>query len=117
VLDLGSGVQLRVLTVGKRGAILLLEWERFRLLLPQGANFDDLEALKNGAAVGPVTALLLADGGYAPVNPPEWIANLRPKLAFSASLLPTGKSFHRPRRSSFSKLTPSCAPTATVGSS
>jgi beta-lactamase superfamily II metal-dependent hydrolase len=30
--------------------------------------------------VGPVSALLLADSGYAPANPPEWIANLNPQL-------------------------------------
>jgi beta-lactamase superfamily II metal-dependent hydrolase len=27
-----------------------------------------------------VTALLLADSGYAPVNPPEWIAALNPQV-------------------------------------
>jgi beta-lactamase superfamily II metal-dependent hydrolase len=36
--------------------------------------------LENGAAVGPVSVLLLADSGYAPVNPPEWIASLRPQV-------------------------------------
>jgi len=28
----------------------------------------------------PVTALLLASGGYAPLNPPEWIERWGPKL-------------------------------------
>ncbi len=27
-----------------------------------------------------MTALLLADCGYAPVNPPEWIAKLQPQV-------------------------------------
>jgi beta-lactamase superfamily II metal-dependent hydrolase len=71
---------LRVLTVGKRGATLLLEWERFRLLLPLGINLDDLETLGYGDTIGNVTALLLADSGYFPSNPPEWIANLRPQV-------------------------------------
>jgi competence protein ComEC len=79
-LDLGKGAFLRVLTVGKRGAILLLEWERFRLLLPLGANLDDLKALDYGQSIGNVSAVLLADSGYAPSNPPEWIANLRPQV-------------------------------------
>jgi competence protein ComEC len=79
-LDLGDGAVLRVLTVGPRGATLLLEWDRFRLLLPLGANLDDLESLEYGKAVGNVSALLLADSGYAPINPPEWIGNLRPEV-------------------------------------
>jgi beta-lactamase superfamily II metal-dependent hydrolase len=30
--------------------------------------------------LAPVTALLLAEGGYAPLNPPEWIEKLRPQV-------------------------------------
>ena len=33
-----------------------------------------------GGDIGPVTALLLADSGYEPLSPPEWIANLNPQL-------------------------------------
>jgi len=79
-LDLGAGSVLRVLTVGRRGATLLLEWERFRLLLPLGISLDELETLGYGDTIGNVTALLLADSGYFPSNPPEWIANLRPQV-------------------------------------
>ncbi len=80
-LDLGAGARLTVLATSPRGAVLLVEWGGFRALLPIGMNFDSLAELENGAAVGPVTALLLADSGYAPVNPPEWIANLHPQVA------------------------------------
>ena len=80
VLQLGQGAQLRVLSAGERGAVFLLAWQNFRALLPVGANFDELEALGYGRGIGPVTALLLADGGYAPSNPPQWIANLRPQV-------------------------------------
>jgi competence protein ComEC len=79
-LDLGQGAVLRVLAVGPRGATLLLEWDRFRMLLPLGMNLDDLEALEYGKAVGNVSALLLGDSGYAPINPPQWIAALRPQV-------------------------------------
>jgi competence protein ComEC len=48
--------------------------------LPVGAGFEDLETLRDGRAVGPVSALLLADSGYAPANPPEWVANLNPQV-------------------------------------
>jgi competence protein ComEC len=79
-LDLGDGAVLRILTVGSRGATLLLEWDNFRMLLPMGVNLGDMAELEYGKAIGNVTALLLADGGYAPSNPPEWIANLRPQV-------------------------------------
>jgi beta-lactamase superfamily II metal-dependent hydrolase len=79
-LDLGDGATLRVLTVTPRGSILLLEWKNFRALLPIGMNFEALEELQNGASVGPVNVLSLADSGYAVSNPPEWITNLNPEL-------------------------------------
>lgn len=81
MLELGGGAQLRVLACGKSGGVFLLEWENFRAVLPVGMNFAELEALQNGRAIGPVSALLLADHGYAPVNPPEWINNLNPQVA------------------------------------
>jgi competence protein ComEC len=79
-LDLGSGARLRVLRVGDHGAILLLEWQDFRALLPLGAGFDDLVALRNGKDVGRVFALLLAGNGKAALNPPAWIDNLSPQM-------------------------------------
>ncbi|MEP7137641.1 MAG: ComEC/Rec2 family competence protein [Chloroflexota bacterium] len=80
VLDLGDGGTLKVLTVGPRGAVLLIEYKNFRALLPVGMSLDALDALRNGAEVGPVSVLSLADSGYAPSNPPEWITNLNPEL-------------------------------------
>ena len=80
VLDLGDGATLRVLTVGPRGAVLVVEWSNFRALLPIGMSFEALDELRNGAEVGPVSVLSLADAGYAPSNPPEWIATLNPEL-------------------------------------
>jgi competence protein ComEC len=79
-LDLGNGGRLSVLTIGSHGSILLLEWQDFRALLPLGADFDDLAALRNGKAVGRVSALLLNGNGKAALNPPAWIANLQPQV-------------------------------------
>lgn len=79
-LDLGDGAALQTLDVGKRGATLLLSYGSFRLLLPMGVDFAAIETFDNGAAIGPLSALLLADSGYAPSNPPDWIANLRPQI-------------------------------------
>ena len=80
-LLLGDGAVLRVLAAGPRGAILLLEWDRFRALLPLGISDSDFESLRMGEDIGRVTVLLLADNGYAPLNPPDWITNLNPRLA------------------------------------
>ncbi len=80
-LDLGRGAVLRVLAVGRRGMVLLLEWGRFRALLPLGPDFDDLQALIDDPSQPPVTALLLAESGFAPLNPPEWIERWRPQVA------------------------------------
>ncbi|HLO33200.1 MAG TPA: ComEC/Rec2 family competence protein [Anaerolineales bacterium] len=79
-LELGDGAALRVLTTGPRGAVLLLEWKNFRAMLPIGMSFEALAELHNGAKIGPVNVLLLADSGYAASNPPEWITNLNPEL-------------------------------------
>jgi hypothetical protein len=78
-LDLGAGASLEVQGLTPRGAILLVEWNGFRLLLPIGQNFDSLKASGYGSVIGPITVLLLGDSGLAQVNPPEWIANLRPQ--------------------------------------
>ncbi len=80
-LDLGEGATLTALNVSTRGAVLLIEWNGFRALLPLGVNFDTLEKLENGKSIGTVTVLLVADSGYGPSNPPEWIDNLRPQVA------------------------------------
>ena len=79
-LDLGQGARLQVLAAGPRGAVLLLKWRSFRLLLPVGIDFDMLEKLQADPSLAPVTALLLAESGYAPANPPEWIEKLRPQV-------------------------------------
>ena len=76
--DLGQEATLRVLSANARGAVLLLEWGNFRLLLPMGVDAETLEALQKESV--PVTALLLAAGGYAPLNPLAWIANLHPQV-------------------------------------
>jgi competence protein ComEC len=80
VLDLAEGAKLWVLAAGSRGAVYLLEWDRFRALLPIGPGYDDFERFGYGRDLGQVTVLLLADSGYAPTNPPAWIDNLRPQL-------------------------------------
>jgi competence protein ComEC len=80
MLDLGDGARLEVPSVSPLGAVLLVEWQGFRALLPVGMNLDTLAELDNGKNIGPVTALLLAGSGYAPVNPSEWLAALRPQV-------------------------------------
>ena len=79
-LDLGDGATLQALTTGARGSVLLIEWQNFRAVLPIGMSFEAIAELRDGLSVGPVSVLSLADSGYAPSNPPEWIVNLNPEL-------------------------------------
>jgi competence protein ComEC len=79
-LDLGQGARLSTLAVRRRGAVLLLEWGSFRALLPLGIDFESLEALSADRSLGSISALLLAESGYAPANPPGWIGKLRPEV-------------------------------------
>jgi competence protein ComEC len=80
-LDLGSGAFLKVPYIDARGAVLLLECENFRLLLPMGMNFNTLDDIVKNPAMRNITAVLLAESGYAPLNPPEFISFLHPQLA------------------------------------
>jgi competence protein ComEC len=80
MLDLGAGAKLTIIQSNERGAILLLNWDHFRVLLPLGVSNGDLESLQMGKAIGNVTALLLSENGHIATNPTEWIANLRPQL-------------------------------------
>jgi competence protein ComEC len=80
ILALGDGAQLEVLAVGSRGAVLLLEYGNFRMLLPVGIDFELFEALGGHPRLQEPSALLLADSGYGPSNPPEWIAALQPQV-------------------------------------
>ncbi|MDH3942840.1 MAG: ComEC/Rec2 family competence protein [Anaerolineae bacterium] len=79
-IDLGSGAFIEVLSTNRRGAVFLICWGRFRLLLPTGLGFEELDTFAYGRAIGPVSVLHLAGSGYAPLNPPEWIQNLSPQL-------------------------------------
>jgi competence protein ComEC len=81
ILELGQGARLHVLAVEPRGAVLLLEMGNFRALLPVGLDFDSMEALMKDRHLTTMTALLLADGGYAPLNPPGWIERWSPQVA------------------------------------
>jgi competence protein ComEC len=75
VLDLGSGAALEVLAVTRRGAVLRLSWGELQVLLPIGIDFEALET-----DFGPANILLLAESGFAPLNPPRWIAAVDPDL-------------------------------------
>jgi beta-lactamase superfamily II metal-dependent hydrolase len=52
----------------------------FKVVIPIGVDYDSFAELENGKDLGPVTALLLSESGYAPSNPPEWLANLKPDM-------------------------------------
>ncbi len=79
-LDLGDGATLTILHADQRGAVLWIEYKRFRALLPIGMSLDALTELQADPSLPPLTALLLADSGWVTLNPPTWIASLRPQI-------------------------------------
>jgi competence protein ComEC len=90
-LDLGDGARLSVVSVDDKGAVLLLEWEDFRMLLPMGIDFKALETIQEISAMRNVSALLLAESGFAPLNPPELIDFLHPQVVL-LSVAPADKT-------------------------
>jgi competence protein ComEC len=80
-LELGGGAMLHVLSTNRRGSVLLLEWQNFRILLPLGADFPAIEALEHDSTMRNTTAVLLPESGFAPLNPPMLFSYLNPQLA------------------------------------
>lgn len=80
-LDLGSGSFMRIVSVGSNGAILEVDFGRARVLLCPGADPEMIGGLQTGGSIGPVSAVLLADGGYEGVNPEAWLRELEPLVA------------------------------------
>jgi competence protein ComEC len=80
-LDLGNGADLTVLSTSERGAVLLLEWGNFRMLLPMGMDFESMGEILSDSAFRNFSALMLSESGYAPLNPPELISHLNPQVA------------------------------------
>lgn len=78
VLELGQGATMQFQATGARGAVILVEWDAFRALLPIGLDY---ESLASSQKLGTVSVLLIPDSGYAPLNPPELITALDPQLA------------------------------------
>jgi hypothetical protein len=81
ILSLGNGARLSALSVSDEGAVLWLTWANFHMLLPMGMDVNALDDLQQNSAMSNISALLLAESGYAPVNPPGLIGQLNPQVA------------------------------------
>lgn len=79
-MDLGSGAHLDVVAVSPRGAVLVLEMRDFRAVFPVGISLESMQELGMGQDIGSANVLLLAEHGYEPANPPEWLQYLNPQL-------------------------------------
>ncbi len=79
--DLGSGSTLEATYTSSRGAVLLLEWDNFRMLLPVGMDMSALENLQSTSTIRNISTVVLPESGYTPLNPPELISFLHPQLA------------------------------------
>ncbi len=84
VMDLGAGAQLQIAGVGPRGATVLVSWHDFQALLPLGLDADQLAQLKEQSPSG-IDLVLLADGGYPPLNPAAWLSSLDAQVYWLAN--------------------------------
>ncbi len=80
-LGLGDLARMSVISVDDKGAVLWLEWQNFRMLLPMGLDAEALERLQNDTTMRNLSALVLAESGYAPANPPALIVQANPQVA------------------------------------
>jgi competence protein ComEC len=80
-LDLGAEASLMISSCNEQGAVLLLQWENFRMLLPMGMDFEVMNELLKDTTMRNLSAVVLAESGYAPLNPPGFLSYLNPQLA------------------------------------
>ena len=88
-LTLGGGATLEILSVSESGALMMVQWDSARILLAPGANPDLIGKSLNDPRLRSVSAVLLPAGGYAAVNPDEWLAHLNPGVVLLS--LPLGE--------------------------
>ncbi|MGB2896517.1 MAG: ComEC/Rec2 family competence protein, partial [Anaerolineales bacterium] len=77
-LVLGEGAFLEILSVSDSGALMMVQWDSARILLAPGADPDLILDSMNDPCLRSVSAVLLPAGGYAAVNPEEWLEHLNP---------------------------------------
>lgn len=51
------------------------------MLLPTGADFTVMDSLMQNSAMRNMTAVILPESGFAPLNPPDLISYINPQLA------------------------------------
>jgi competence protein ComEC len=79
-LEFGENSFIEIQAAGPRGSVILVQYGRFRALLPIGPGEGTWESLEYGNAIGKVDVLLLAESGYAPANPPDLFESMTPQL-------------------------------------
>lgn len=84
VLSLGDDAELQIAGVGPRGATVFINWHNFQALLPLGLDVDQISQLREQPVDG-IDLFLLADGGYPPLNPPDWLAALDARVYWLAN--------------------------------
>ncbi len=77
-LALGQGAFLEFLSVSDSGALIMVQWDSARFLLAPGADPDLILDSLDDPRLRSVSAVLLPAGGYAAVNPDEWLTHLNP---------------------------------------
>lgn len=83
-LDLGDGAEMQVLSVTDEGAVLLVRWHVFRVLLPIGGIEGTLGAPEVTIRTRGLTAVLLPHGGREGYLTADWLALAHPSLVLAS---------------------------------
>ncbi|MBN2554550.1 MAG: ComEC/Rec2 family competence protein [Anaerolineales bacterium] len=89
-------LEIEVLTESPQGVALLLTYDRFRMLMLQGADPDTALSLAGNRELENLTALLLADAGSDAPNPNALLETIRPRFAILS--IEEGRVRGRPSR-------------------
>lgn len=81
-LDLGQGARLSLIAQGERGAVFVLEWQRFRAFLPFGLDSALRQEVLESGQLRPAALWLLANNGFSWYNPPQFLYRLQPQLVW-----------------------------------
>lgn len=81
-LDLGEGARLSLIAKGERGAVFILEWQRFGAFLPFGLDSELRKEVLESGQLRPAFLWLLANNGSSWYNPPQFLYRLKPQLVW-----------------------------------
>jgi competence protein ComEC len=80
-LTIDRDVNLKILSSGDSGLVLMASYQNARILIPTGISPEIAEELQSDRDIHDVSVLLLGDGGHPSVNSLSWLETTNPQVA------------------------------------